>query len=88
MTEEEKTEQTTKKLTGFAALSPERRREIASKGGKIAHAKGTAHEFTSETARAAALVDSPKRYRFNKETAAIAGAKGGRKTRENRKETE
>lgn len=30
-----------------------KRREIASKGGKAAHRKGTAHEFTSEEARAA-----------------------------------
>ncbi len=35
---------------GFATLSLERRREIASKGGKVAHAKGTAHEFTTEQA--------------------------------------
>lgn len=38
---------------GFAALSPERLREISSKGGKGAQAKGTAHKWTSETARAA-----------------------------------
>jgi uncharacterized protein len=38
---------------GFAAMTPERQREIASLGGKSAHAKGTAHEFTSEEARAA-----------------------------------
>ena len=36
---------------GFAAMSPERQREIASKGGRAAHEKGTAHEFTSEEAR-------------------------------------
>lgn len=34
-------------------MSPEKQREIASKGGKAAHEKGTAHEFTSEEARAA-----------------------------------
>jgi len=34
-------------------LSPERRCQIASIGGKAAHAKGTAHEFTPEEARAA-----------------------------------
>lgn len=38
---------------GFASMSKERQREIASKGGKAAHAKGTAHEFTSEEARIA-----------------------------------
>lgn len=38
---------------GFASMDPEKQREIASKGGKAAHAKGTAHEFTSEEAAAA-----------------------------------
>lgn len=37
---------------GFAAMSPEQRSAIASKGGKAAHAKGTAHEFTADEARA------------------------------------
>jgi hypothetical protein len=34
-------------------MDPQRQREIASQGGKAAHAKGTAHEFTSEEARRA-----------------------------------
>jgi general stress protein YciG len=38
---------------GFAAMGVEQRREIASKGGKAAHERGTAHEFTSEEARRA-----------------------------------
>ena len=38
---------------GFAAMSPEKQREIASRGGKAAHEKGTAHQFSSEEARAA-----------------------------------
>jgi hypothetical protein len=38
---------------GFAAMDPKAVREIAHKGGKAAHAAGTAHEFTSEEARAA-----------------------------------
>ncbi len=38
---------------GFAAMSPEKKREIASKGGKAAHAMGTAHKWTSEEAQAA-----------------------------------
>lgn len=42
-----------KKKRGFAALDPAYQREIASKGGIAAHAKGTAHKFTSEEARAA-----------------------------------
>lgn len=38
---------------GFASMSPEKKREIASKGGKAAHALGTAHEWTSEEAQEA-----------------------------------
>lgn len=38
---------------GFAAMSEEQQREIASKGGQAAHQKGTAHEFDSEEARRA-----------------------------------
>lgn len=38
---------------GFASMDEERQREIASEGGKAAHEKGTAHEFTSEEAREA-----------------------------------
>ena len=38
---------------GFASMDPERQRQIASEGGKAAHEKGTAHEFTSEEAREA-----------------------------------
>ena len=38
---------------GFASMDAAKQREIASKGGKAAHAKGTAHEFTSEEAREA-----------------------------------
>jgi len=32
-------------------MSPEKQREIASKGGRAAHEKGTAHEWTPEEAR-------------------------------------
>ncbi len=38
---------------GFASMDEEKRREIASEGGKAAHEKGTAHEFDSEEAREA-----------------------------------
>jgi general stress protein YciG len=42
-----------KERRGFASMSPEKQREIASKGGRAAHEKGTAHEWTSEEARSA-----------------------------------
>ena len=38
---------------GFASMTTEKKREIASKGGKAAHALGTAHKWTSEEAQAA-----------------------------------
>ena len=38
---------------GFASMSPEKQREIASKGGRAAHAKGTAHEWSADEAREA-----------------------------------
>jgi general stress protein YciG len=38
---------------GFASMDEDERRKIASKGGKAAHERGTAHEFTSEEAREA-----------------------------------
>jgi uncharacterized protein len=38
---------------GFASMDRTKQREIASKGGKAAHQKGTAHEWTSEEAREA-----------------------------------
>ena len=38
---------------GFASMTKERQREIARKGGRAVHIKGTAHEWTSEEARLA-----------------------------------
>ena len=38
---------------GFASMDPEKQREIARKGGKAAHEKGTAHEWNVEEARVA-----------------------------------
>jgi general stress protein YciG len=38
---------------GFASMDPSKQREIASKGGRAAHSKGTAHEFSSDEARLA-----------------------------------
>jgi uncharacterized protein len=38
---------------GFASMDKERQRQIASMGGKAAHEKGTAHQYTSDEARTA-----------------------------------
>ena len=42
---------TGKSRRGFASMDPARQREIASKGGRAAHEKGTAHEWSSDEAR-------------------------------------
>lgn len=65
---------------GFAAMSPERQREIASMGGKAAHAKGTAHQFTSEEAREAGRKGGVAVSRDRAHMAAI-GRKGGASSR-------
>lgn len=40
-----------KQRRGFAVMKPEARRRIAAMGGRAAHAKGTAHEWTSHEAQ-------------------------------------
>jgi general stress protein YciG len=72
-----------KSLRGFAAMDPAKQRAIASKGGRAAHAKGTAHEFTPEEARAAgrkggqAAHAKGTAHEFTPEEAREAGRKGG-----------
>lgn len=46
---------------GFAAMDAAKQREISSKGGQAAHQKGTAHQFTSEEARAAGAKSHSRR---------------------------
>ena len=57
---------------GFASMDPQRQREIASEGGKAAHEKGTAHEFTSEEARAAGRKGGQSRSKNNRANKATA----------------
>ena len=42
-----------KSRRGFAAMSPEQQRRIASEGGRASHESGRGHRFSSEEARAA-----------------------------------
>ena len=46
-------QQREKARRGFAVMSPERQREIASQGGRAAHQQGVAHEWNVEEAKAA-----------------------------------
>jgi general stress protein YciG len=61
---------------GFAAMSPEKQREIARKGGQAAHSKGTAHEFSSEEACRAGHIGG-KVVSANRAHMAAIGRKGG-----------
>jgi uncharacterized protein len=61
---------------GFAGMDEQKQREIAKKGGKAAHEKGTAHEFDSEEARAAGRKGGEK-VSENREHMAEIGKKGG-----------
>ncbi len=52
---------------GFASMDRNKQREIASKGGKAAHQKGTAHEWTSEEARDAGRKGGIESHRRRRE---------------------
>jgi general stress protein YciG len=68
---EHKGDEVAKEDRGFASMDRARQREIASKGGKAAHQKGTAHEWTSEEARDAGRkggLASHRRRREQKES--------------------
>jgi len=69
---------------GFASMDPERQRQIAREGGKAAHVKGTAHEFTPEEARNAGRKGGETVSRDREHMAEI-GRKGGRSSGNNRK---
>ena len=62
---------------GFASMDRERQREIARKGGRAAHARGTAHEFTSDEARAAGRKGG-ERVSANRDHMSRIGRLGGK----------
>ena len=65
-----------KSKRGFASMDPERQREIASKGGRAAHQKGTAHEWSRDEARTAGRKGGEVVSRDRAHMAAI-GREGG-----------
>ncbi|OKH39630.1 stress-induced protein [[Phormidium ambiguum] IAM M-71] len=67
---------------GFASMDPDKQREIASQGGKAAHEKGTAHEFTSEEAKEAGQKGGEK-VSQDREHMAEIGREGGKKSNKN-----
>ncbi len=66
----------TRSNRGFASMDPSKQKEIASKGGRAAHAKGTAHEFDSGEAREAGRKGGMAVSR-NREHMAAIGRRGG-----------
>ncbi|MYM26889.1 hypothetical protein GTP58_00960 [Duganella sp. CY15W] len=59
---------------GFASMDPAQQREIAAEGGRAAHAKGTAHEFTSEEARRAGAMSHKNDAGRSRQSAASPGS--------------
>lgn len=75
MTAQNNTERT-KSNRGFASMDSGKQREIASKGGKAAHAQGRAHEFTADEARVAGRKGGEVVSRDRSHMAAIGRAGG------------
>lgn len=71
------------RATGFALMDAERRKAIASAGGKAAHARGTAHRFDSQAASEAGRRAHQRgtAHVWTPEAAREAGRKGGRAAR-------
>ena len=69
---------------GFASMDAERQREIARKGGRAAHEKGKAHEFTPDEARAAGRKGGEK-VSLNRSHMAEIGRRGGRSSAQRRR---
>lgn len=67
---------TARRKRGFALLSVDRRRELASQGGRAAQAAGTAHQFTSEEARIAGRIGGVN-VSADREHMSRIGARGG-----------
>lgn len=75
------TVQDNNKPRGFARMDREKQREIASKGGRMAHQKHTAHEFSSAEARRAGHLGGVAVSRDRAHMAAI-GRQGGKARRQ------
>ena len=75
---------------GFGSMDETKQRQIASKGGQAAHAKGSAHEFSPEEAREAgskggkAAHEKGSAHEFSSEEARAAGRKGGEASSQDR----
>jgi general stress protein YciG len=86
--ETESHEENKPRLRGFAAMTPDQRRALGSKGGRTAHARGTANKFTPETASVAGRKphENGTAHKWTSEEAREAGRKGGSALRRRRSE--
>ena len=73
-------EHVAKEDRGFASMDRAKQREIASKGGKAAHQKGTAHEWTSEEARDAGRKGGIASHQRRREQQSSTGSDSSRST--------
>ena len=87
MTNEHKGDDVAKEDRGFASMDRARQREIASKGGKAAHQKGTAHEWTSEEARNAGRKGGLASHRRRREHGGPQEGSGERTSAESMRDT-
>ncbi|MBI2390596.1 MAG: stress-induced protein [Deltaproteobacteria bacterium] len=71
---------------GFAAMTPDQRRQLGSKGGRTAHERGTANKFTSESATVAGKIPHERgtAHKWTSDEARAAGRKGGTASRRRR----
>ena len=69
---------------GLASMDPNRQKEIASKGGRAAHAKGTAHEWSRDEARNAGKKGGEIVSRDRAHMASIGREGGGARSRNRR----
>ena len=74
------------RIRGFASMAAEKQREIARKGGRAAHEKGKAHEFTTDEARMAGRKGGEK-VSVNRNHMAEIGRRGGRSSASRRRAT-
>jgi uncharacterized protein len=77
---------------GFAAMSPERQKQIASEGGRAAHKLGVAHEWNSDEARKAGKkggqIVSQNREHMSEIGRRGGMSSGGRRNRQQNNDTE
>lgn len=76
-----------KSSRGFAAMSPEKQKQIASEGGRAAHKQGVAHEWNSDEARKAGKKGG-QMVSQNREHMSEIGRRGGQRSGRRRQQND